>query len=227
MRKLCELSIGERLVKPALPQRGEHVAAQDLFLVDFRLFFLRLGRLLELRLFLSIVDGSPVLLQNFQDLTPIMPPCKRSRCLPALVLMVQVDTLLDEEFDHLDTSVLDRVVDRCVPILVDDVHLTARIDQLPRRGKVSLADTVKNRVLPIDVHVVHVSTLGQQKVNYLRVPLPDSVVERQLIQFVLLVGVHALFYQEFDEDFSLLLYFHRTGLEQRRLIKVLRIVEHR
>ena len=93
--KLCEFFVRQRLIESAFPQCGQHVAAWDLLLVDFWLLLLRLRRLFGLRLFLSVVDCAAVLLQNFQNLAPVVPASERGRSLSALVFVIKVDALLD------------------------------------------------------------------------------------------------------------------------------------
>lgn len=121
--EFSEFGIGERLIIPALSQCRQHVPTRNFLFVDLRLLFLGLRRLLGLRLFLAIVDGSAMLLQNFQNLGAIVSPRERRWCLSTLIFMVQVDALRDQELDHVKATVLDRVIDRRVPILIDDVGL--------------------------------------------------------------------------------------------------------
>ena len=187
--ELIKFSICHGRVKPILPKLGQHVASWDLPLVlsHFRL----LGDLSRLSYFLGLIDSffgverdSTVVEKEGQNfhLVLFLGPVSRSHAL--LVLHLQIGSLIDEEFDHLESVGLDSIVDCPLVFSVGNVQLGAQVDQVLHYPDMTLPDGVVNGRLAILILSVEPiwAALLDKVAHHIEMAFPRGIEKRDLLE---------------------------------------------
>ena len=168
--EVLELRISHRRVKASFTQHRKHAPPRKLPFVFSRLRLHRQLRLLDwscLCWLASISDHNATILEDHaQDFDSIVFFGPMSRSHPFLVLSAQISALVNEEFDHLVTIVLNCVINWSLIFSVRDVELGSKLDQLLHNFDVPFTRCIEDRGLSVLVlHIHQVYSIVAQELN--------------------------------------------------------------
>ncbi len=97
-----------------------------------------------------------MLQKQLNNLVFVVPFSKCNQSRASFVLVININTLFQQEFNSLITTLFNCVVNRCLSILVNSVEVRPCVDKLLSNLDVALSDAIKNRILPVSVDVIYV-----------------------------------------------------------------------